>query len=309
MMNFFKGTGINGLKGILPKNEKIVRPLLFAGKEELIAFAKKHKLEYREDSSNSSVKYTRNYFRNELLPGIEKVFPGVQQNLIENAERFRDIQALYNHSVDLINKKLLVKQAGSIYISVLKLLKTPAFRSVLYEVIKHYNFNVSQLDEVLKLLESETGKYIQSSSHRILRNRKWLIISPLNNVESSHIIIEKETKGISFEKGKIKMEMMQPPFRIDSNANVAQVDLSEITFPLLLRKWKQGDYFYPLGMRKKKKISRFFIDQKLSLDQKESAWLIESNKKIVWIAGMRIDDRFKITDKTRSVLKLTLVTE
>ncbi|MEO5942567.1 MAG: tRNA lysidine(34) synthetase TilS [Ferruginibacter sp.] len=306
LMNFFKGSGINGLKGILPKQKNIVRPLLFAGKEDILTFANENNLSYREDSSNSSDKYTRNYFRHQLIPRIEKIFPQVKENLLDNAERFREINMLYNIAVETAKKKLITRSGNEIHLPVLKLEKTAALHSVLYEIIKDFGFTAPQVKEVIKLLHSESGKYVQSQTHRILRNRKWLIISPLSTNEADNIILEENAREIIFPGGKLQMERHGHPGKIETNPNIVQLDASQIKFPLLLRKWKTGDYFYPLGMQRKKKLSRFFVDSKLSLNQKQKIWVIESGKKIIWIVGQRIDNRFKITDKTKDCLKFTL---
>ncbi|MEO7043949.1 MAG: tRNA lysidine(34) synthetase TilS, partial [Ferruginibacter sp.] len=306
LMNFFKGSGINGLKGILPKQKNIVRPLLFAGKEDILTFANENNLAYREDSSNNSDKYTRNYFRHQLIPGIEKIFPKVKENLADNAERFREINMLYNISVATAKKKLITISGNEVHLPVLKLEKTTALHSVLYEIIKEFGFTSPQVKEVIKLLHSESGKYVQSQTHRILRNRKWLIISPLNTNEADNIILEKNDNEIIFPGGKLRIERKDQPGKIEANPNSVQIDASQIKFPLLLRKWKKGDYFYPLGMQRKKKLSRFFVDTKLSLNQKQKTWVIESRKKIIWIVGQRIDDRFKITNHSKDCLKLTL---
>jgi len=158
-------------------------------------------------------------------------------------------------------------------------------------------------------LKSESGKYISSASHKIIRNRNWLIIAPLNTLEANHILIHESHEKVDFELGILKLKMN---YELNETSNIkyqtseiiATLDAANITFPLLLRKWKQGDYFYPLGMQKKKKLSRFFIDQKMSVPDKEKVWVIESNKRIIWIIGKRIDDRFKITDKTKKILAI-----
>jgi tRNA(Ile)-lysidine synthase len=307
LMNFFKGTGINGLHGILPKQANIIRPLLFAKKEDITAFAKANNVDFVEDSSNASDKYTRNYFRNQLIPDLQKVFPQVEDNLMNNIERFREIEMLYQQSVHLTKKKLLEKKGNEIHIPVLKLQKTAALNTILYEIIKDYGFTAHQTEEVVDLLKSETGKYISSTTHRIIKNRNWLIIAPNKTTEAENIFIEKNDRQIEFQQGKINIELLpttnhQPP----TTNLIAQLNASEIKFPLLLRKWKPGDYFYTLGMQKKKKLSRFFIDQKLSLTQKEKTWVIEMDKKITWVIGLRIDDRFKITSNTKSILQINV---
>lgn len=306
LMNFFKGSGINGLKGILPKQNKILRPLLGMTKDEIVAYAKEKNLEYREDSSNSSDKYTRNYFRNQLIPGLEKVFPQVKENLMHNADRFRDINLIYTRSIEERKKKLLLSAGEEVQVPVFKLLKEEAPGTILYEIIKDYGFTAAQVPEVQKLLSSESGKYCSSGSHRILRNRNWLIIAPLQSVDANQYLVEKATETVSFQLGELVLSEPGKPVKLDAGPNVAQLDATEIRFPLLLRKWKKGDYFYPLGMKKKKKLSRFFGDIKLSLNQKEKVWVIESQKKIIWVVGYRIDDRFKISKNTGNILRIEL---
>ena len=183
----------------------------------------------------------------------------------------------------------------------------PALSTVLYEVLSNYHFTSQQIPEVVKLIDSESGKYIISSTHRLLKNRQWMILSPLKSQTSNVILIEKQDLEIFFSNGAIKIKSTEDSSKINTDKSFAMLDASIVKFPLLLRKYKQGDYFYPLGMEKKKKLSRFFIDNKLSLDEKENSWVIESDKKIIWIVGQRIDNRFKITHKTKSVISFQLI--
>ncbi len=227
--------------------------------------------------------------------------------MIDNIKRFNEIEILYQQSISNHKKKLLEQKGKEIHIPVLKLLKTEPLSTVIYEVIKHFNFTSHQTEEVIHLLQSETGKYVQSSSHKIIKNRNWLIISPNNTTEAENVLIEEKDKTIQFLNGKLKIEKLSTiNHQLSTESSIAMLDADEIKFPLLLRKWKQGDYFYPLGMNKKKKLSRFFIDQKLSLTEKENCRIIEMNKKIIWIVGKRIDDRFKITPKTKYILRISL---
>lgn len=304
-MNFFRGTGIKGIRGIESKHDHIVRPLLFARRSELEEFLTTHQLEFVSDSSNLKDDYTRNYFRNQVIPLVEKSFPEVNENILSNINRFREVELLYQQAVDLCKKKLLELKGNEVHIPVLKLKKAEPLHSIVYEIIKEYNFSSAQTDEVITLLDSESGKYVQSPSHRVIKNRKWLIIAP-NDIEGSDIIVVDKIGNWQFAIGNLLLETTSTSnFKPQTSNLAASLDADEIKFPLLLRKWKQGDYFYPLGMKKKKKLSRFFIDQKLSKTDKEKAWVIEMDKKIIWVVGYRIDDRFKITDKTKTVLKIT----
>jgi tRNA(Ile)-lysidine synthase len=307
VMNFFRGTGIAGIRGMLPKQGKIVRPLLFARRAELENFVDNNQLQFVTDATNFENEYTRNFFRNQIIPLVKESYPEAEKNVLKNIHRFAETEQLYQQAIEQHIKKLLEKKGNEIHIPVLKLLQVKPLHSILYEIIKSVGFTSHQVEEVIALLQSETGKYIQSATHRIIKNRNWLIITPNQTSEAQNILIEKGDKHISYKDGNLQIEKHSVTNRQLQNTNlVAQLNAGEIKFPLLLRKWKQGDYFYPLGMAKKKKLSRFFIDQKLSLIQKENVWVIEMDKKIIWVVGMRIDNRFKITDSTKEIISLTL---
>ena len=311
LMNFFRGTGLHGMTGIPISGPStalayIKRPLLPFSKKELIVFAKENKLQFVEDSSNLSSKYTRNFFRNEIIPAISKVYPQVNENLIENINRFKEIEKLYKLSISDIKKKL-VKEKGSEWHIPVKQLMGYNNRALIYEIISDFGFTEKQIDEVLKLAESDSGKYLDSPTlnYRLIKHRHWFIISLINSVDSRMIIIEEKDKTAQFEEGVVEIEKLQTTnYKPQTSNDIACLDSKEINFPLILRKWKTGDYFYPLGMKKKKKLSRFFIDQKLSKTEKEKVWVVEMDKKIIWVVGKRIDERFKVTDKTKNVLKI-----
>jgi tRNA(Ile)-lysidine synthase len=311
-MNFFRGTGIKGLRGMEPKQGRVARPLLFARRAQLEEFVATNNLSYVTDSSNLKEDYSRNYFRLTVIPMLHKIFPEVDKNILHNIDRFRDVEVLYEQAIELHKKKLLEYKDEEIHIPVLKLKKTTPLKTVVYEITKEWGFSPQQVDDIITLLDSETGKYICSATHRILKNRNWLIITPLTAAKSEIIIIEEGTKKMNFfpdgnKESTLKFEITPATdFLLPASNLIACLDAKGIHFPLLLRKWKVGDYFYPLGMKKQKKLARFFIDQKLSKADKEKVWVLEMNKKIIWVIGHRIDERFKITDKTRSVLKITL---
>jgi tRNA(Ile)-lysidine synthase len=310
LMHFFRGTGIHGLTGIpsYDKKRKILRPLLFAKREDIFSYAEKNNLQWVEDSSNASNKYTRNFFRLQIIPAIKEVFPNTEDNLLNNLELLKETTILYDRSIELYKKKLIEQKGNEFHIPVLKLKKTDPLNTILWEIIKDFDFTAPQLIEIKKLLDAENGSYVSSVSSRIIKNRNWLIIAPLQTESALHILIEATHKKITFENGLLTIKKTQNlNQKPAADRNTALLNIAEIKFPLLLRKWKQGDYFYPLGMQKKKKLSRFFIDQKLSLTEKEKVWVIESNKKILWVVGYRIDDRFKLTDTTKSVLRLELL--
>ena len=289
---------------MLAKNGKVVRPLLFARKEALLAEAKYNQLTYVSDYTNDDNRFTRNFFRNKVLPLIETVYPATSQNLIANAERLSEAAMLYKQSVEQHKKKLIEQKDKSFQIPVLKLKKSKPVETILFELLKTFNFTASQTAEVAALLDSATGKYVNSSTHRVLKNRNWLIISSLQHIQSATVVIDENDCNIDFDAGKLSFKISNDvPENFSASAFEVSMDAKEFKFPLLLRKWKTGDYFYPLGMKKKKKLSRFFIDNKLSKLQKENAWVLETNKRIVWVLGHRIDERFKLTPTTTAVIQ------
>lgn len=310
LMHFFRGTGIHGLTGIPEQDtaRKMIRPLLFAKREAIMAYAKENNLPWVEDSSNASDKYTRNFFRLQLIPAVKEVYPNAENNLLSNLDRFRETELLYKQSVDFHKQELIEQKGNEWQIPVLKLKKAVPLNTILWEIISAFGFNTAQVNEIKKLFDADNGSYVNSTTHRIIKNRGWLIIAPLQTENATNILIEIHDKTISFENGSLHFQTLQPSdVKLSSSNITATLNANAIKFPLLLRKWKQGDYFYPLGMQKKKKLSKFFIDQKLSKTEKEKVWVLEADKKILWVIGYRIDDRFKITGGTRQVLQLEFI--
>lgn len=311
LMYMFRGTGIHGLTGMqaYDKERKIIRPLLFATRKDIEAYAAENNLNWVEDSSNLTDKYTRNFFRHKIIPLAEAQFENARQNLLGNIQRFKDVAALYEQSIKMHKEKLIEQKGNEIHIPILKLKQTKPLDTVIWEIIKPYNFHAQQLTEIKKLFDAENSSYVASATHRAIKNRKHLIIAPVETSEANHILIEATNTTINFERGSLKLEKLAANgLQLAANTSIAYLDAIQIGYPLLLRKWKQGDYFYPLGMKKKKKLSRFFIDLKLSATTKENAWVIEMNKKIIWVIGYRIDERFKITPSTQEVLKISFIT-
>ena len=309
LINFFRGTGIRGLKGMDAKHGNIIRPLLFASREQIETYATSNNLEFVQDSSNLEDEYTRNYLRIHVLPALEKVFPRVKQNLADNTVRFSNVVKIYDEAIAHQRKKLLESFGAEYRIAVLKLQKQPGAPTLLYELLKDFGFSPRQIGDLLNLLEAETGRYVDSPTHRVLRNRRWLVITPLNSTESQTLMIENDDEQVLARNFSLHFKKIREAVKLNgtaSTSDIAMLDANCIRYPLMLRKWRQGDYFYPLGMRKKKKLARFFIDQKLSRNEKENVWVLESDKRIIWVVGQRIDDRFKLTPATKSVLQIKL---
>ncbi|MCU0322836.1 MAG: tRNA lysidine(34) synthetase TilS [Chitinophagaceae bacterium] len=307
LMNIFRGTGISGLHGILPTQGKLIRSLLFANKASIIEYAQQHNLSWVEDASNATDKYSRNFFRHKIIPLVKEVYQNGEENLLANIERWKEVEQVYNQSIQLTKSKLVELKGNEVHIPVLKLQKQQPLNTITYEIVKEYGFTAAQVNDIIQLLKADNGKFVASATHRIIRNRNWIIIAPVASTVALNILIEEKDESIHFENGSIQVSVIEHSSSFLEDANLAQLDAAKVQFPLLLRKWKTGDYFYPLGMQKKKKISRFLIDKKLSTIQKEKIWVIESNQRIIWVVGQRIDNRFKIMPSTKQVLQLKLI--
>lgn len=304
LINLCKGTGMAGLHGILPKQGYIIRPILFASREQILGYVTKNEIEFVEDSSNLTDKYTRNFIRHQVLPLLNEVHPGAVQNFGNSIEKFREAELLYREAVNQLTTKLIEKRGTEYFIPVLKLKKTEPLQTIAYELFKPFQINSNQLSQVLGLLESETGKFVQTQDYRIIRDRSWLIVAPRLNPAISHYLIDEKQGSIETNFASIQWQQKSKPEHIATESQRAQLDIDKIKFPLVIRRWRQGDYFYPLGMNKKKKVSKFLHDLKLSMLQKEQVHVLVSGSHIVWVMGYRIDHRFRITDQTEDILEV-----
>ena len=305
-LNLSRKTGIKGLTGIKDKSGNLIRPLLFAGRQEIEAYAAKHYIEYREDSSNNEVVFQRNYLRHKILPLFSELNPAFKKNLLASIDNLRDAENVYISVLKKDKETVVVENDGVIQIDIEKLRTTQFPQLLLLEVLSPLNFNSSVVDEVFHSLEAESGKQFFSKTHRLVKDRDQLFISELKESEEKIYYIEENDVEL-FEPFDILVQTADSVnFDIIKGSNVACIDYDMIQFPLLIRKWKQGDYFQPLGMTGIKKVSDFLIDRKVPLHEKENVWLLCSGKKIVWIMGLRLDERFKVTSDTKKVLVLKI---
>jgi tRNA(Ile)-lysidine synthase len=306
--HFLRGTGIKGMTGIPVSNEKIIRPLLHHSKKEIEAYAVIHSIEYRNDSSNKKEEYTRNKLRNTILPLIEESFPQLRQTMSKNINRFNEVNEIYQDAIEKMRRRLLEQRGQDYYIPIRKLQHVSPLQTITYELIKPFHFSFEQAIELIRLFDSHTGAYIQSHSHRIIRNREMLIITSIDTSASDMIIVNASSEEISCADFTVSFSRLAGPLDIRSKEkNVEWIDCQQLKYPLLLRKWRQGDYLYPLGMTKKKKVSRMLIDEKIALPEKEKIWVLESDKKIVWVSGIRIDHRYRMTNTTADIVQIRLV--
>ncbi len=302
-INLSRGTGIRGLSGIPSKAGKIVRPLLFASREEIIDYAEKKGIIYREDSSNASEKYLRNKIRHKLLPLFEDQNPSFRKSLMETITKLSETEKIFSEQMDKLKNELMVLKNDQVLIPIEKLEKLRPQKTVLYEILAQYNFGSSTLEDIINSLDAPPGKQFFSHSHRLVKDRKELIITPLKEKENRKYYIELE-QGQIYDPMDLEWVIIEhsEKFDIPKDPNIACLDLNLLNFPLILRHWQEGDYFQPLGMQGMKKMSDFLIDEKVSIPDKENIWLLAMGQKIVWILGYRIDNKFRITDKTRQIL-------
>lgn len=310
LYQFIKGTGLRGLRGIKVKRDNIVRPLLFAIKADILKYLQEQKLSFRTDSSNNETKYARNKIRLELLPLIEQINPSFKETILYQRNVYEELELLYNRTIAQTSRQLFLQKGNEIHIPVLKLKKTKNASTVLYEFLKEYGFNKEQSTTIFESADGLSGKQFFSQTHRVIKDRTYLILSEKLNTNFSQQLIEANEipATIKLPNAEILVEVKNAEnLKIRSDERFAYLDMDELEFPLRLRLWRQGDYFYPFGMKlKKKKVSKFFKDLKLNIAEKEQIWILESNQKIVWVAGHRIDERFKIKPTTKKVLQLAL---
>lgn len=312
LINFARGTGIKGLTGISVKNAYIVRPLLFAHRQEIEKYADKQGLNYREDSSNASDKYARNAIRHQLIPLFQKLNPAFLSSAQDSLHYLNQTAEIYQQAVGEAFRHCTIDTGDSINIMISRLKLLSPLDAYLYEFLKPYNFDNEMVKQISDALDAQPGKQFFSSTHHLLKDRDKLIISRIEKELSETYNIGADCRQLDIkdgERGSLRLvfeyEDYSSDYKIDANPRVAQLDADCLQFPLLLRRWQPGDRFRPLGMSNYKKLSDFFIDQKIPLTIKSNLWLLTSADDIVWLCAYRIDDRFKLTSKTKRVLKIS----
>jgi tRNA(Ile)-lysidine synthase len=303
LLNLTKGTGIAGLHGIKPKNGNVVRPLLFATREDIREYVAQEQLAWREDSSNESNKYQRNLLRNEVIPLLKKLNPNLENTMRQTVEKVEAAEKIVRDHIENIGDRVMKEESGVTFLDFQKLTEQKENVLVLFELLKSFGFSYPDSRNIWEALKGESGKRFESPTHSLVKDRTELVITGKNLKEYMSLDIENEEGEIS--NGIFKLDLKtseREAFSIPASKDIAVLDLEKITFPLQLRKWKEGDWFCPLGMNKKKKLSDFLIDNKVPLNIKDKIWVLTSKGSIIWIPGYRIDERYKVTDKTKKLL-------
>ncbi len=311
LLNLIRGTGLRGMVGIRPKNGTVVRPLLCCSRKEIERYLTDNRLQYTTDSTNLTLDYKRNKIRHAVLPLLETINPSVRQTLRDTIERFDDAYTLYTQSIEKVMREAVSSTADEIRIDTDRLLRHAAYRSVLFEVLHPLGFSPATIKQAVGSIQAEPGICFQSPTHLLLVDRRCLIIREKHeNSLHDEYRIDFDTRQLH-RPFELKLEVLERDDRFQPSKarNKIHVDWDKLTFPLTLRHWREGDVFQPFGMRGTKKVSDFFIDNKLDRFAKARCWLLLSGGQIVWIVGLRSDDRFKVTGSTRRILELTADTD
>ena len=307
LMNLIRGTGLRGLTGISARNEKVVRPLLCCTREEIENYIITHDLEHIEDSTNATPDYQRNKFRNVVLPLLEEINPSVRQTLYDSLERFEGNLAIYEQAIEKIKNAVVIKESETVKLNIDLLKQQADVPTVMYELLHSYGFGAATIKQITEQLDGESGKQFYSETHRLLKDRKYLIISKIESkTDDVYWIQETDTEIMKPIQLKLSKLEMNSDFQVSKEKNCVHIDATKLQFPLQLRRWHEGDTFFPFGMKNRKKVSDFFIDNKLNLLEKEQSWLLISGEDIVWIVGQRMDNRFRVTEKTIDVSELNV---
>ena len=306
LINLTRGTGIRGLSGIQPKSGKVIRPLLFANRLKIINYAAANQIPFQEDSSNEELVYQRNIIRHKLIPMFEEINPAFRKNMSKTAGILRETEKIYHQKIDTEKSRLVQKEGDILKIAIEELVKTEFKPTVLFEILHPLGFNNEQVDEIIQSINADSGKSFYSHSHRLVKDRDYLLVNKLDETIDHRYYIDEDCISI-IDPIELDFQQMKrtADYSFSKELAVADFDFDKLQFPLILKKWDQGEYFQPLGMEGFKKLSDFFIDEKLSLPEKENTWILYSGTKIVWIIGKRIDNRFKITENTSKILRIS----
>lgn len=291
LLNLIRGTGINGLLGIRPRNGNIVRPLLCVNRSEIITYLKQIEQVYVTDSTNLQDEYTRNKIRLNLIPLMQSINPSIKESLARTSNYLNEVAKIYTKGI-AEGKERVITEKG---ILIDRLLKEASPQTLLYEILTPLGFNSAQVEDVFQSLGGQAGKLFMSNEWRVIKDRELLLIEAITNQDKV------TPPTLKFEEKEYTSD-----FIISREKGIACFDADKLKQPLSIRKWRQGDTFVPFGMKGKKLVSNYLTDRKLSIVVKEQQWVLCSDEKIAWLIGERTDNRFRIDDATKRIIIVTL---
>jgi len=303
LINLSRSTGLKGLTGIPQRNAYIRRPLLKFSKAELKEYAIKHNINWREDQSNASTKYLRNEIRHKIVPSLVELNSQFFENFESTLEKLKQSELLIEDYTASLHQSLVSDEVNRFNIDIEKLKTYPNPQAILYQLLEGFGF--TQWEDVYHLLDAQTGKILKSSSHQLVKDRNKLTVAPLSTEEIDPIIIEENDKVVHINNSQLEFQDRQ---KIEeTKKQFAYFDKSKLKFPLSLRPIQNGDYFYPFGMKGKKKLSDFLKDEKISpVDKPSQLVLCNYNGDIIWVLNLRTDHRYKVEKNTQNILKIEL---
>lgn len=302
LLNLTRGTGISGMHGILPKRDHIIRPMLFLSRLQIDEIVKENNIDYVEDSSNEKVKYARNKIRLNVIPQLQEINPSLEETFAQNIARFAATEEVLAQVVAETREKIVRSENGNFYLSISKIDQLKPQSLLLFELLKPFHFSATVVEDLIESLSKQSGTSFYSPTHRATINRNDLLVSPINeqNIEA-HYLMHSTDQSITISGLKISSFNTESRL-VEANANKAFVDADKLIYPLIVRFKQNGDKFMPLGMRNYKKLSDFLIDSKVPLPEKDKIpLLVNGNGEIIWVAGLRQDNRYKVTATTKKV--------
>ncbi|MCJ8211413.1 tRNA lysidine(34) synthetase TilS [Mucilaginibacter sp. RS28] len=301
LLNLTRGTGIAGLHGIRPRNGNLVRPLLFLTRKEVDEIIVRENLDYAEDSSNASTKYARNKIRHEVVPKLKELNPNLEQTFQNHLQHFAELEELLQLKVDEVREDLFTYTKGEIHLPLSKLRLLKPLHLLLNELLKPYGFIPTTISDVIEALDKHAGRRFEGDGWLLVLDREQLILSPQSNYLPTNVQVNANDETCIWGTYQFKISHTSAQVPIPPDPAIAMIDSDQLIFPLTVRSWELSDAFRPLGMESRKKLSDFFIARKIPLHRKSRIPIVvNGNGEIIWIAGLRLDDRYKITAATKN---------
>jgi tRNA(Ile)-lysidine synthase len=302
LLNLTRGTGIAGLHGILPKNGMLVRPLLFLNRDEIQSVIHKNNIAFVEDSSNASTKYARNKIRHEVIPHLKALNPNLEATFENNLRHFRGLEELLELTVANARQEIMVVKGDEVHIPIASIQALKPQRLLLYKLLQPYGFNETTIDDVLSALNKHAGRVFESEGYQLVLDRAQFILTPKKEETLQSLLINEADHTIHYGAYRLTLLHDDSALIVKDNPMAVAIDAALLVYPLTVRAWQKSDFFYPLGMKTRKKLSDFFINKKIALHEKaEIPILVNGNGDIIWIGGHRPDERYKVTNNTKKV--------
>ena len=308
LINLTRGSGIHGLTGIKPKNGEIVRPLLCVSRKDILQYLKEKGIQHVEDSTNQETIYVRNKFRNTIIPLFESINPSFKESVVQTIANLRNAEEYLEEKTEESKKKVMTPMGKGVWqLSIAPLKEEKNVQFLLYELLRPFGFTPATIKNIANALDGSSGKTFQSAEYTLQKDREVFVLTRNDEETVEQFEIQEGIENLTVPLHLTFQTINAEELQIEKESRFCFLDYDQLTFPLTIRKWKQGDYFVPFGMKGKKKLSDYFVDKQFSLYQKKQTWLLLSGDQIVWIIGERSDNRYRVTSNTKKILKISLM--